>query len=71
MDKKECPVCKNNEYFSCFGYCPNSKASIISDLAEKVSLNVCTECGCVYVDKAILNAHKKRKTNIQKEKLNI
>lgn len=63
MNKKECPVCKNNEYFSCDVSSSDGYASLTNRFIGRISLNVCTECGCVYIDKRDLNKYNRAKDN--------
>ena len=60
MNKEECPVCKNNEYFTCDASSIDGTACLTSTYIETITLNICTKCGCVYVSKSDLDLYNRK-----------
>ena len=63
ISKEECPVCKNNKYFSCDISSPDGYTAPTNNYIGKIDLNVCTKCGCVYVCKRDLDSYNSKKGN--------
>jgi predicted nucleic-acid-binding Zn-ribbon protein len=61
MTEKEydrCPVCENREFFSVSVSSTDGFTSLISCGLGRVTLYVCSKCGCVYVGKEKLKQYE-------------